>query len=86
MFVTHFHRVQGRSARLFLEAGGASVPELLGVEGGVEDGGGVDASLLAADSGGGGQVVRAGLLQGVAGSAGNGIVRGEAHVMEQLIA
>lgn len=36
--------------------------------------------------GGGGQVVRAGLLQGVAGGAGNGIVRGEAHVMEQLVA
>ena len=86
MFVSHFHGIQGRAAGLFLEVGGAAVPELLGVEGGVKDCGSVDAALLAAYACGSGQVIRAALFQGMAGRAGNGVVRGEPHVMKQLVA
>ena len=56
------------------------------MESGIENGGGIDAAFLAADSGGSGQVVRPGFFQGMAGSAGNGIVRGKAHVMKKLVA
>ncbi len=74
-----------RSLYLLLQSSGAPIPELDKVEAAVEDRGGLDPAQLTVDAGRCGAMVAAAGSQVVAVGAADGVVAGEACVVEQEI-
>jgi len=82
----HFDGVEERAGGLRFERGGAAIPELGEVQGGVEDGGRVARAAAAVDAGRGGLAVGAGAGERMAGVAADAAGAGEAGFEEEAAA